>query len=202
MVTVWTRDIPAEVRINVYKHLFHNMRILVHNRSDRDDDQEDHQDMEGSNCFHESCDSDHNEMSLTPMNLFLTCRMVKSEAEPVFYKEADFEIVGCIELLGNDEDNGGDDEENFSFGSVPDQSILKICKWSEGMHLGSSDHFEHKAKFVLERRFALYDAITGEYGSVCAPAELDRLWINTIVGGFETGDNDDGKHLPTKQNLD
>ncbi|KAK5937411.1 hypothetical protein PMZ80_010418 [Knufia obscura] len=78
MAIQWLHDIPPEIRFSIYEMLFKSLDLIVHN---------------GRNCVQDCrTRSDRN----TPTNLFLTCKAVKHEAEPIYMSKTNFRTSRCV----------------------------------------------------------------------------------------------------------
>lgn len=84
----WLHGIPVEVRLQVYDRLFAPLRVYIHAKHARST---------SSTTSHvRGCSRGRESSSKVARNLFLVCKAVKAEAEPIYYREALFFIDQCF----------------------------------------------------------------------------------------------------------
>ena len=125
----------------------------------------------------------HDKGQRTTLALLSTCKQVKAEAGPIFYAQANFQSCECLNWH----------LDNYSFGSIPDISILKIQNWSEPQN-PTEDQFafrEWHALYSLDRRSSLYETLKVENRLYNEPVVgmkvMERFTVSDILGRDEDG---------------
>ncbi|KAK5937406.1 hypothetical protein PMZ80_010413 [Knufia obscura] len=86
MVKTWIQDIPAEIRLKVYKHYFETAIILMHNPA--------------TDEHYSLCNRRRPQKNL--LNLLLTCKTIKEEAYQTCLKVASYVPTNCCILAEDD----------------------------------------------------------------------------------------------------
>lgn len=104
MAKTWIRDIPAEIRLKVYKHYLETAIILMHNPTTSE--------------HYSFCNRRRPQNNL--LNLLLTCKAIKEEASKTCLEVASFVPTDCCIL--------GEDETMAYFGHVSPQVSSQAAK--------------------------------------------------------------------------
>lgn len=171
MSPIWLKDLPAEIRLIVYRTFFKSMTVYVQSHPHKPPRAKPKSEARKIN-------QEENQVApKRPLNqatsLLLTCKAVKKEAEPVFFTAADFVSVSHRFDLPL---------ETCRWGTIDAATIMRIQHWSAPILM--EDPFAYE---VLSFRFAQFESMFNDNNSQPDAAEtlsykLKKFSVSNTLG--------------------
>lgn len=177
MSLIWLKDVPAEIRLIIYKTFFESVTIFVQSHPHQPPRRKSKADAERINQDENQTTSKR--PSHQAINLLLTCKAVSKEAEPVYFAAAEFVVFSHRLDLPF---------ETSRWGAIEAATVMRIQNWSAPILM--EDPFAYD---VLSFRSAQFESIfegkkSQPDSEQLLPRKLKTFFVSNTLG-FENDES-------------